>query len=221
MPWPKDHKPLTRDRIVQTAAAAFRARGIAGVRVDEIMAGAGLTHGGFYAHFSSKDDLLREALEQASGQTLETLSTALESVPEERRLRAVIDAYLSPEHAAHPDRGCPVAALGPELARAGGKSQRTLAHAISRRLDWLRGLVPVQRRGRVQDEQVVGALACMVGGLVLARVVGEKDSPKLLAACREFVHRALDDASRAPARQRGAPTSRKQKSRRRSTVKGS
>jgi TetR/AcrR family transcriptional repressor of nem operon len=194
MPWPKDHKAQTRDRIIGAAAAAFRAEGVSGVGVDDIMSSAGLTRGGFYAHFSSKDDLLAQALERASCQTLATMSKEFESVPVERRLHAVVDAYLSRRHAAHPDRGCPVAALGPELARAGGRSRRALAGGIRRRLEWLRELAPRRRRGRAQDEQVVGALACMVGGLILARALGGKESEEILESCRGFLHRALSDA---------------------------
>ena len=66
MPWPDDHKARTRKKIVQAAAEAFRAGGVAGVRLEDVMARAGLTHGGFYAHFASKEELLREALEHAS-----------------------------------------------------------------------------------------------------------------------------------------------------------
>src|SRR5258707_14167760 len=65
-PWPEDHKARTREKIVQAAAAAFRAGGVAGVRLEDVMARAALTHGGFYAHFASKEELLREALEHAS-----------------------------------------------------------------------------------------------------------------------------------------------------------
>ena len=200
MPWPKDHKSQTRARIVEAAAAAFRAEGVGGVGVDEIMAEAGLTRGGFYAHFSSKDELLGQALERASFQTLETLSRELESVPPERRLDAVIDAYLSPRHAAHADRGCPLAALGAEIARGDGKSRRVLARGVKRRLEWLRELAPRRRRGSAQDEQAVGALAGMVGGLILARAVGGEESDRILAACRSFLHHALRGAP-PPSRQ--------------------
>ncbi|MPZ16966.1 MAG: TetR family transcriptional regulator [Luteitalea sp.] len=194
MPWPKDHKSRTRDRIVQAASAAFRARGLSEVRVEDVCAGAGLTHGGFYAHFSSKDDLLGAALEHASGQTIELLSKALESIPPERRLHAMIDAYLSPEHAVHPERGCPVAALGPEVARVSGRRRRDLAHAVRQRLDWMRGFFPTRRRDELREEQAIGTLACMVGGLVMARLVGGKESAALLEACRDFLHRTLREA---------------------------
>lgn len=208
MPWPKDRKSQTRDRIVEAAAAAFRAEGVSGVGVDEIMAGAGLTRGGFYAHFPSKDELLAQALERASAQTLDTLSQALQSVPAEERLHAAIDTYLSPRHAAHAGRGCPVAALAPEIARAGGKSRRVLARGVKRRLDWLRELTPRRRRGRAQDEQVVGALAGMVGGLILARAVGGRESDRVLEACRGFLHRALHEEPPA-ARSSASPPARR------------
>jgi len=195
MPWPKDHKSQTRERIVDAAAAAFRAEGVSGVGVDDIMAAAGLTRGGFYAHFASKDELLAHALERASCQTLETLSAALDSVPAERGLDAVVDAYLSPRHAAHAEGGCPVAALGAELARADGRSRRVLARGVRRRIEWLRELGPRRRRGKLEEEQAVGALAAMVGGMILARAVGGRDSERILEACRAFLHRALRSPS--------------------------
>jgi TetR/AcrR family transcriptional regulator, transcriptional repressor for nem operon len=200
MPWPQDHKAQTHDRIVRAASSAFRSRGIDGVRVDEIMGRAGLTHGGFYAHFSSKDDLLQEALALASDETIETLSQRFDTIPAEQRIQAVIDIYLSPGHAAHPDRGCPLAALGPELARLQGKPRRELAYGVKKRLEWLRGLLPRRAGAKAQDQQAVGALACLVGGMVLARAVGGQESKTILAACRAFLHRALDEASRAQPR---------------------
>ncbi|HET6437944.1 MAG TPA: TetR/AcrR family transcriptional regulator [Anaeromyxobacter sp.] len=190
MPWPAGHKQRTRERIIRAAAAAFRERGITGVRVEEIMAAAGLTHGGFYAHFAAKDDLLGPAVDRASGETLEMMSSVAASADDARRLRAAIDAYLSPEHVSHPERGCPVAALGPEIARAHPRARRELGRSIQERLAWLRQLLPRKRR---PDDVAVGTLAGMVGGIVLARAVGEKDSGAILEACRRFLHRAADE----------------------------
>src|SRR5262249_29286802 len=98
MPWPGDHKQRTRRAIVEAAAAAFRAGGVAGVRIEDVMARAGLTHGGFYAHFSSKDELVGEAVERAGRQTVEMLSGALAGRRDEERLRSTIETYLSPGH---------------------------------------------------------------------------------------------------------------------------
>ncbi|HEX9307305.1 MAG TPA: TetR/AcrR family transcriptional regulator [Anaeromyxobacter sp.] len=199
MPWPRGHKTRTRERIVKAAAAAFRARGVAGVRVEDVMADAGLTHGGFYAHFASKDALLGPVLRHASDQTLESLSSGPATPDGEHRFRAVFDAYLSPEHAAHPERGCPVAALGPEIARSGGRPRRELARGIEDRLAWMRQLLPESWHGEQREDEVIGALACMVGGVILGRAVGGKESDELLAACRRFLHRTLDKDARGTA----------------------
>src|SRR6516164_4082191 len=118
MSWPKDHKQATRQRIVEAAAAAFRERGVADVGVAEIMRRAGLTHGGFYAHFDSKDDLLAAALDQAATQVTSMLETAVKNRPGPDQLLNVALTYLSPPHLIHPESGCPVAALGPELVRS-------------------------------------------------------------------------------------------------------
>ena len=178
---------------MQTAAAAFRARGVSDVSVEQIMSGAGLTHGGFYAHFASKGNLLDEALEYADEQTLESLSKMLESLPAEQRLGAIIDAYLSPVHAEQPAHGCLVAALGPELARS-KKTRQSLAHAVRRRLEWMRGLFQDSGRRNPPEEDLYGAVACMLGGLILARSAESKDSATILEACRKFLHRALGES---------------------------
>jgi len=187
MPWPDDHKTRTRDKIVQAAAAAFRAGGIANVRVEDVMARAGLTHGGFYAHFRSKEELLREAVKLAGDQTLENLSKPLSETRDDKRMEAVIDTYLSPAHAAHPEWGCPLATLGPEIARTRGVTHGVLAEGVQDRLAWMRGLLPEPQQKTVSDDQIIGTLACMVGGVILARAVGGKESDAVLAACREFL----------------------------------
>ena len=189
MPWPRHHKKQTRERIVDAAAAALRANGISGVSVADIMDQAGLTHGGFYSHFASKERLLGAAVKQAGGETIEALSKTVRSLPLDRRIHAVIDNYLSVGHAEHPERGCPLAALGPELARVGGKVRQDFTRAVEERIDWFRNLLPGDPTAR---ENAVGTVACLVGGLILARVVGGRQSDNLLAATRRFLHRALE-----------------------------
>ncbi len=195
MPWPEGHKASTRERIVRAAAEAFRAKGVGEVRIAEVMARAGLTHGGFYAHFASKADLVGPALDQANQETVERISAAGAGLPGALRLRAAIDAYLSEAHAAHPERGCPVATLGPELARAGG-ARRQLARGIQDRLRWMRELLP-GRRSRAADDRAVGILAGMIGGVILARAVEPGEGDAVLAACRRFLHGALDEPGAA------------------------
>src|SRR5262245_2246366 len=195
MPWPKNHKARTRERIVEAAAAAFRRRGVSAVRVEDVMAEAGLTHGGFYAHFRSKDDLVREALHWASRETVANLSKPLAEGNEEDRLGAVIDAYLSPLHAAHPEHGCPVAALGSEIARGAGPPRRQLASGVHDRLAWMRQLLSEQQQRSLSNDQLLATIACMVGGIVLARTVGAEEGASVLSACRTFLRQALENHS--------------------------
>src|SRR5262245_5248095 len=189
MPWPADHKSRTREKIVEAASAAFRGDGISAVRVQDVMARAGLTHGGFYAHFDSKDDLLRAALEHASEQTIERLSKPLAELRGEDRLRTVIDSYLSPAHVAHPEAGCPLVSLGPEVIRIGGATHQSLAAGVKGRLKWMRQVLPEGQADTVSDDDLIGTLACMVGGVILARAVAGKDATLVLSACRAFLHK--------------------------------
>jgi len=188
MPWPKDHKSRTRRKIVAAASTTFRADGIEHVRVEDVMARAGLTHGGFYAHFVSKAELLREALDYAAEQTVEALSKPLADVPSEARWRTVIDSYLSPTHVAHPEAGCPLASLGAEVARADSATRKRLANVVRGRLAWMRQLVPQGRPRAAADKEVIGSAACMLGGVILARAVGGNEASAILSACREFIH---------------------------------
>jgi TetR/AcrR family transcriptional repressor of nem operon len=181
MPWPDDHKQETRDRIVDAAARAFRTKGIDGVSIAEIMAEAGLTHGGFYAHFGSKEELVGAAVKRAAGQTIAILS-------EHPSIDAVIDTYLSVGHAAHPEVGCPLAAMGAELTREGDKVREGLAAGVARRIEFVRQLLP---KGDATEENATAIVACMLGGVLLARLVAPEKSAATLEATRSLLHRAL------------------------------
>jgi TetR/AcrR family transcriptional repressor of nem operon len=167
------------------------------VGVADIMDRAGLTHGGFYAHFGSKDDLLVAAIAHASGQTTRAFDRTAGQAGADR-LGAVIDLYLTPAHAAHPERGCAVAALGSEAYRGSPEVRRTLAASIRVRLDRLRRLLPGSAR-RARDQKAAGIFACMVGGLILARGLGKEEGERLLNDCRAFLHAALADQLSVPA----------------------
>ena len=195
MPWPKEHKRNTRDRIVEAAAAAFRKNGADKVGVSEIMQGAGLTHGGFYAHFASKEDLLVEALRYASEEANEMLETKAPPKGESGAPR-LLDAaltYLSPFHLEHAERGCPIATLGPELIRSSQKVRRSFAMEITRRLQKLYELATggVEKR----RQQGAGALACMVGGLIIARGLKDPERLEFLKDCQAFLREALSSGS--------------------------
>jgi TetR/AcrR family transcriptional repressor of nem operon len=189
MPWPSDHKRETRERIVEAAAAAFRERGVAAVGVGEVMKRAGLTHGGFYAHFASKDELLAEALASASAGSLVALDGLSRGASSD--LSAAIDAYLSPEHLAHPERGCAIAALGPELARGAPGVRQTLAAALRKRLEHLASLMSPRLAADARRRRAAAALACMVGGMVVARGLKPAERATFLGDCRAFMREAL------------------------------
>jgi TetR/AcrR family transcriptional repressor of nem operon len=195
MPWPKEHKQHTRERIVEAAAAAFRQAGIAQVGVADVMQRAGLTHGGFYAHFASKDDLLAEALPYASAQVTSMLETSLQDAPSTDHLLQAAMTYLSSFHFAHPERGCPVASLAPELMRSDEKVRRELAAGIRNRLKQLHDLTPAQLPPEMRRRQVAGAFACMVGGLILARALKESEGLEFLNECHSFLRDALANSS--------------------------
>jgi TetR/AcrR family transcriptional regulator, transcriptional repressor for nem operon len=173
MPWSKEHKRETREQIVQAAADAFRECGIDGVGVADIMKRAGLTHGGFYAHFKSKDELVKAAFEQMSREVADTVGAT---------------DYLAELHMLHPERGCPLPTVAPELVRSGAKMRRSVAGEIRARLARL-GERLGKRRNKETD--AAGAFACMVGAMVIARALPENEGSAFLERCRAFLHGAI------------------------------
>src|SRR3954463_12305509 len=118
MRYDPQHKSQTRDRIVRNAARKLRADGLSGSGVASVMKASGLTVGGFYKHFRSKDELLADAMAQGFADSSEKIYASLQNVRSEDRWKELVRLYLSPEHCDHPDSGCPVAALAPEMGRA-------------------------------------------------------------------------------------------------------
>src|SRR3954471_1028095 len=108
-------KEATHDRIVEAAARAIRRSGYDGTGVADIMKDAGLTHGGFYAHFASREAMLAEAADRAGAEAVTVSENVAASVPPEQALQAMMHAYLSKEHVEGTETGCPVAALGSEM----------------------------------------------------------------------------------------------------------
>src|SRR5262252_4848497 len=121
MRYQPEHKIETHRKIVKDASRRVRAEGLSGAAVSAVMKDAGLTHGGFYRHFGSKDDLLLESLREGFREIAATLAHAAEQLPPGEAWKAIVDTYLSLELCDHPGRGCPMAGLAPELARADKK----------------------------------------------------------------------------------------------------
>jgi TetR/AcrR family transcriptional repressor of nem operon len=168
-------KEVTHERIVETAARAIRRSGYDGTSVADIMKEAGLTHGGFYAHFKSREAMLAEAADRAGVETLAYLGRIAASVPPERALQAMTEAYLSEAHFEGVETGCGAAALVSEMPR----QDPEVRHAATRRVKELIDLVARQSPDWGQPgahENALVTVATMVGALALARAVSD---PKL------------------------------------------
>lgn len=191
MPWSEEHKQKTRERILDAAAAAFRERGIEQTSVADVMQRAGLTHGGFFAHFQSKEDLVAEAIRHASEQVSRIFDSPGGKDPAQTGLLDISAAYLSQPHMAHPERGCPVAAIGPELLRGGPKVKKVVLRETLARLEKLYKRTSPNATPETRRQQAAGALASMVGGQILARALGAQEGPQFLADCQGFLRDAL------------------------------
>jgi TetR/AcrR family transcriptional regulator, transcriptional repressor for nem operon len=167
-----------RERIVATAARLFREKGFDGVGLDAIMADAGLTHGGFYRHFRSKDDLAAEAV--ARGIAVSTQRQAATA-----SLRELASRYLTPRHRDDRGDGCVVAALGGEMVRQGAPVRRRLTEHVQEQIGKIAGWI-AGRSARARREQAIATLAGLTGALMLSRAVDDPVlSDEILAAARE------------------------------------
>jgi AcrR family transcriptional regulator len=173
-------KEATHERIVGAAARAIRRSGYGGTGVADIMKGVGLTHGGFYAHFASREAMLAEAADQAGAESVATLTRVAEAAPPQEALRSIIHAYLSKEHFENAETGCPVAALGTEMPRQAPKVRRAATRRIKEMIDVVARHSPDQGEPGAYEHALV-TVATMVGALVLARAV---EDPRLSKALR-------------------------------------
>jgi AcrR family transcriptional regulator len=181
-------KEATHERIVGAAARAIRRSGYGGTGVANIMKEVGLTHGGFYAHFASREAMLAEAADQAGAESVATLTRVAAAAPPQEALRSLIEAYLSKEHVADAETGCPVAALGSEMPRQAPKVRRAATRRIKELVDVVARHSPDQGEPGAYGNALV-TVATMVGALVLARAV---DDPKLSEALRDASVRHFD-----------------------------
>jgi AcrR family transcriptional regulator len=182
-----NRKEATHDRIVEAAARAIRRSGYGGTGVADIMKDAGLTHGGFYAHFSSREAMLAEAADRAGADSVATLASVASTAPPQRALQKILDLYLSTQHLESLEIGCPVAALGSEMPRQAPEVRRAATRRIKEMID----LVARQSADWGQPgahERALVTVSTMVGALLLARAV---DDPKLSKAVRAAVLKHL------------------------------
>jgi TetR/AcrR family transcriptional regulator, transcriptional repressor for nem operon len=172
---PARSKEATHERIVETAARAIRRSGYDGTSVAGIMKEAGLTHGGFYAHFLSREAMLAEAADRAGAEAVATSTRVAATAPPEQALQWLLRAYLSKDHLKSPEMGCPVAALGSEMPRQAPEVRRAATRRIKEMIDVVARQSPDWGQPGAHEHALVPA-ATMVGALVMARAV---DDPKL------------------------------------------
>jgi TetR/AcrR family transcriptional repressor of nem operon len=178
-----------RERIIEVAAKLFRERGFDGIGVADLMKSAGLTHGGFYGHFASKEDLMAQACARAQEGSLATLQQVAER-GRKNGLSAVASAYLSPAHRDQPGEGCVLAALGAEAARQGSPVRGAFTRGVRSAVEMLTRLSPGKSE-RARRKRALATYASMIGALVLARAV---DDPELSEEVLQSVRASIADA---------------------------
>jgi TetR/AcrR family transcriptional repressor of nem operon len=187
MRYSREHKLETHARIVRKAAVRLRERGAHGIGVADLMKDAGLTHGGFYAHFDSREALVIEAFAYAMDRSRERWRKLAEQTPPDKRLATIVDSYLTAVHRDDPGHGCAIPALGAEIARESPKTRKAFAAKMEQMIEMLAAQVPGNPR-KASRKQALGTLATMMGTLVLARIAGNGDfSDEILGAGREAV----------------------------------
>ncbi len=193
MPGPSSRKALSHERIVDAAARAIRREGYAGVGVADVMKEAGLTHGGFYAHFPSRDALLAAAMERAGrdGAARMSQSIARRRAEGASPLRAWVEAYLGETHLKSCEGGCPVSALASEIPRQSNEVREVSALRVQRLMDAVRQVLP-ETAG---DHAAAAVTSTLVGALQLARALGDNPEGRaVLASARHAILDQYDDA---------------------------
>lgn len=183
----REQATRNRAHVIEVAGEQFRAHGFNGIGIADLMKAAGLTHGGFYANFGSKDDLAVEASTQALNETIERISGAIADADEP--LSALANAYLSPSHRDDLAEGCVLAALAPEAARGGPALRASFERGVEAYLDLLTPLVG----GATEADRrsaAMASLASLVGGLILARTVA---TPRLSNDLLEAAAKAVSN----------------------------
>ena len=166
-------KEATHARIVEVAARAIRRSGYDGTGVADIMKEAGLTHGGFYAHFPDRNALLAEAAGRAGEEAIAASARIAASAPPGKALEAMLKAYLSKEHLDHPETGCPLAALGSEMPRQAPEVRRAATRSIKEMIDLVARQSPAWGSPHAHRDAMV-TLSTMLGCMVLARAVDDE-----------------------------------------------
>ena len=186
MRYSQEHKLETRRRILYEASRRFRGQGSEGFSIADLMHDLKLTHGGFYRHFNSKEQLFAEALARAVQEAHAKLTTGSDAKNPPSQLRVIIERYLSPWHRANPAEGCPLAALASEMPRQPRALRAAFDQALKTYMDGIERLLPGKTRPERQRNFLV-LFSGMAGTLSLARAVSDEQTrARLLHAAKEF-----------------------------------
>mgnify|MGYP003707173781 CR=1 FL=1 len=197
MRYSREHKQETHDRIVRKASVRLREKGAHGIGVADLMKEAGLTHGGFYAHFDSREALVIEAFAYAMDRSMEHWRKVADQTAPEKRLPLMAETYLTPQHRDDPGHGCSIPSLGAEIARESPKTRKAFAGKLDEMIEMMADHITGVPR-KAARKQAIATLSTMAGTLLLARIAGSGElSDEVLKAGRES---AVDSARRDQAR---------------------
>ena len=186
-----EHKAEVHEKIVKDASRRIRAEGLTGAAVAEVMRDNGLTHGGFYKHFDSKDELLLEALGAGFGEIVGRMERVVKGVRKGSEWKAIVKAYLSLEHLDHVESGCPLTALGPDLAR----TQKTMKPRIVAELVKYKDRMVPNMPGRTtadKERAFFAIFSTMIGALDIERLLPEaRMREQVLKTARDFLLRSF------------------------------
>jgi TetR/AcrR family transcriptional repressor of nem operon len=193
-----EHKQLTRLRIVEAASQAFRERGVAETGLDEIMRRAGLTHGGFYAHFRDKTELVAEACAAGFAAAVPNLDRIAALPTAQARARLLIDSYLSERHRKNRGSGCLIVAVAADMARLDGPARRGYSQAFTRHLELLESALRLSPDPETNRDRVTQLMSSLVGALLFARAIDDpQQSRRILHSMRRMLRTQFADAASA------------------------
>jgi TetR/AcrR family transcriptional repressor of nem operon len=191
MRYDAEHKEQTRRKVLGEAAAAIRKHGPDGIGVADLMAKAGLTHGGFYAHFKSKDELIAESISTMFDDRHAFFLSCVEGQEPAKALAAFVDGYLSAKHREAIQSGCPLPSLSGDVARLPPAARKRFATGTRRLTNALAEML--RAIGKAEAQQLAASmLAEMVGALALSRAIADPElSDQFLKSSRDFIKRRL------------------------------
>jgi TetR/AcrR family transcriptional repressor of nem operon len=186
-----EHKVEIHQKIVKDASRRVRTEGVTGAAVTAVMQDAGLTHGGFYKHFGSKDELLMESVSEAFQETANRLAHVGKQSPPETAWKAIVKAYLNLELCDHAEYGCPLTALAPELARADTAMKTQIFEDMKKYKGRMLPFMP-GRRTADKESAFFSIFSTMIGAIEIARMLPEAAMrEKVLATARDFLLRSF------------------------------